>query len=35
MEYGEVRLRRGEERELRAGKQWVFDNEIAWVDEDM
>lgn len=34
MEYGEVRLRRGEERELRAGKQWVFDNEIAWVDED-
>lgn len=34
MELGEVRLRRGEERELRAGKPWVFDNEIAWVDED-
>lgn len=33
MELGEVRLRRGEEKDLRRGKAWIYDNEIAWVDE--
>ena len=32
MERGQVCLRRGEEQELRAGKLWVYDNEIDWVD---
>ena len=30
---GQVCLRRGEERELRAGKLWVYDNEIDWADD--
>ena len=34
MAIGEVRLRRGEEKELLAGGCWVYDNEISWVDED-
>ena len=33
MEQGQLCLRRGEERELRAGKLWIYDNEIDWVDE--
>ena len=33
MERGQVCLRRGEDRELRAGKLWIYDNEIDWVDE--
>ena len=33
MERGQVCLRRGEDRELRAGKLWVYDNEIDWVDD--
>ncbi len=33
MERGQVCLRRGEELDLRAGKLWVYDNEIDWVDE--
>lgn len=33
MQYGEVRLKRGEEKELRAGGCWVYDNEVLWVDE--
>lgn len=33
MEYGRVCLRRGEERDLLQGKQWIYDNEAAWVDE--
>lgn len=33
MEYGQVCLRRGEEKDLLRGKTMVFDNEIAWVDE--
>ena len=33
MEIGEVRLRRGEEKELLAGNCWVYDNEVSWVDE--
>lgn len=33
MERGQVCLRRGEEKELRAGKLWVYDNEIDWVDD--
>ncbi len=33
MEFGQVCLRRGEEADIRCGAWWVFDNEIAWVDE--
>ena len=33
MEYGKVCLRRGEERDLRAGGLWIYDNEIDWVDD--
>lgn len=33
MEYGEVRLRRGEQRNLIAGLSWVYDNQVAWVDD--
>ena len=33
MERGQVCLRRGEEQELRAGKLWVYDNEIDWADD--
>ena len=33
MTYGQVRLRRGEQRNLLAGLSWVYDNQIAWVDE--
>ncbi len=33
MEYGEVRLRRGEQRNLIAGLTWVYDNQVAWVDD--
>lgn len=34
MTSAEVRLRRGEEQELKKGGCWVYDNEVAWVDED-
>lgn len=34
MDYAEVRLRRGEAEELKNGACWVYDNEVAWVDED-
>lgn len=33
MIYGEVRLRRGEQRNLVAGLSWVYDNQVAWVDD--
>lgn len=33
MEYGKVCLRRGEERDIRAGGFWIYDNEIDWVDD--
>ena len=33
MEYGQVCLRRGEEKDLKSGRRWVFDNEISWADE--
>ena len=33
METGQVCLRRGEERELRAGKLWIYDTEIDWADD--
>ena len=33
MELGEVRLRRGEEKGVRAGACWIYDNEVLWVDE--
>lgn len=32
MNYGEVRLRRGEDRGLIAGSCWIYDNQVAWVD---
>ena len=32
MTYGEVRLKRGEEKDLRGGGCWVYDNEVLWVD---
>lgn len=34
MQYGEVRLRRGEDRGLNAGGCWIYDNQVSWVDED-
>ena len=33
MEYGQVCLRRGEERDLRGGRLWIYENEIEWVDD--
>ena len=33
MEYGKVCLRRGEERDVRGGGLWIFDNEIDWYDD--
>ena len=33
MELGQVCLRRGEEKKLLAGQQWIFDNEADWADE--
>lgn len=34
MDLGQVCLRRGEEQDVRRGKRWIYDNEVAWVDED-
>ena len=33
MEYPQVGLRPGEERDLRAGKPWIYENELAWADD--
>lgn len=33
MEFGQVCLRRGEERDLRGGRLWIYENEIEWVDD--
>jgi len=33
MEYGKVCLRRGEEKDVRGGSFWIFDNEIDWYDD--
>ena len=33
MEYGQVCLRRGEERSLRGGRLRIYENEIEWVDD--
>lgn len=33
MNIGEVRLRRGEDRGLNAGGTWIYDNQVAWVDD--
>lgn len=33
MELGQVCLRKGEETDVRRGKVWIYDNEIAWADE--
>lgn len=30
---GQVCLRRGEEKDLRAGSLWIYDNEIDWADD--
>ena len=32
-EYGKVCLRRGEEKDVRGGSFWIFDNEIDWYDD--
>ncbi len=32
-ELGQVCLRRGEEQDVRAGKLWIYDNEIDWADD--
>lgn len=31
--YGKVCLRRGEEKDVRGGSFWIFDNEIDWYDD--
>ena len=33
MEYPKVCLRRGEEKDVRGGSFWIFDNEIDWYDD--
>lgn len=33
MEYAKVCLHRGEERDIRGGGWWVYDNEIDWIDD--
>ena len=33
MNYGQLCLRRGEEQDLLRGGVWIYDNEIAWVDD--
>ena len=33
MELGQVCLKRGEERDIRAGALWIYDNEIDWIDD--
>lgn len=33
MELGQICLRRGEEQDVLRGKRWIYDNEVAWVDE--
>lgn len=33
METGQVCLRRGEEKDIRGGRLWIFDNEIQWIDD--
>ena len=33
MDYAKVCLHRGEERDIRGGGWWVYDNEIDWIDD--
>ena len=33
MDYAKVCLHRGEERDIRSGGWWVYDNEIGWIDD--
>ena len=33
MEYPQVGLRPGEERDLRAGRLWIYENELAWAED--
>ena len=33
MDYPQVGLRPGEARDLRAGKPWIYENELAWADD--
>ena len=33
MEIGQICLREGEEKDILRGVSWIYDNEIAWIDE--
>lgn len=33
MQYGQVCLHRGEEKDVRDGCLWIYDNEVDWVDD--
>lgn len=33
--FGQIRLKKGEGRTLKAGGAWVYDNEIDWMSEDV
>ena len=33
MDYPQVGLRQGEERDLRAGKLWIYENELEWAED--
>ena len=33
MDYAKICLHRGEERDIRSGGWWVYDNEIDWIDD--
>ena len=32
-QYGKVCLRRGEDARIRAGADWIYDNELDWADD--
>ena len=33
MDYPQVGLRPGEERDLRAGRLWIYENELEWAED--
>ena len=33
MEFGQICLRKGEEQDILRGGSWIYDNEIAWIDD--
>lgn len=33
MEFGQICLRKGEEADLLRGGSWIYDNELAWIDD--